>query len=159
MIYCCSLPSGPRLHGASARSCFLCWPQAFKELRPRPLPSAPSPGLRDPSFSGPKTGAKLQLFPLRATLFASFFQKKFATFATRWMPARCMGGKKPPPPRKTVVSPEMDRGRRKRKQLIPTKKGRPTGRPFISTTGSTVLRRSGPPREPPERSSPQRQRH
>ena len=48
---------------------FLCWPQPFKELRPRLSP------LSLPRFFEPKTGAKLQLFFFPASFFYIFLKK------------------------------------------------------------------------------------
>ena len=66
--FCCSLPSGPRLQGATARSCFLCWPQAFKE---------PSPS---PSFQQPLSWGRKRLQNYSFFLYAQAFSQLFFVF-------------------------------------------------------------------------------
>jgi len=72
MILIVPYRSDPASKAVPDDSCFFCWPQAFKE--PSPSPSS------NRSISGAKTGAKLQLFPIQASVFATFFQKNVIFF-------------------------------------------------------------------------------
>ena len=66
----CSLPAGIASTAAPLDSCFLCWPQAFKEL------SDPLSYL--PLFREVENGCKGTTFSQTDKRFLSFFSKKFA---------------------------------------------------------------------------------
>ena len=69
----CSLPFGPRPQGGARRLLLLLLASSFQ--RTFALPSS------NRSISGAKTGAKLQLFPIQASIFATFFSKKMLFFS------------------------------------------------------------------------------
>ena len=124
MIYCCSLPSGPRLQGATARSCFLCWPQAFKE---------PSPS---PSFQLPLPWGRKRLQNYSFFLYAQAFSQLFFVFFLIFFfgadyQRRANGGFFRPPQRKRPGRPETAPFSGLRLRFLPP--GRPSDRPGLPT--------------------------